>query len=103
VTSARLRLTRDVGMPPELQRGRFEITVDGKNLGSVENHQTVEIPIESGRHTIRIRKGRYSSRDHSFEVSDGEVIDFQCHGARIWPTYVASLIKPDLGISLKQE
>ena len=37
------------------------------------------------------------------EAVEGEVvIYFSCPGARIWPICVASLIKPDLGISLKQ-
>jgi len=27
----------------------------------------------------------------------------RCHGAMMWPRYVLSIFKPDLGISLKQE
>ena len=100
--SATLRLTRE-GSGIELRRGRFEISVDGKGLGSVERHETVEIPLEPGRHTIRLRAGRYSSPDHSFDVADGEVVNFRCHGAMVWPRYVASILKPDLAISLKRE
>jgi hypothetical protein len=33
----------------------------------------------------------------------GEVINFSCHGATVWPVYVASLVKPDLGIMLKRD
>jgi hypothetical protein len=100
--SATLRLTREAtGI--ELRRGRFEVAVDGKSVGSLERHQTVETPLEPGRHTLRIWAGRYSSRDRSFDVADGEVVDFRCHGALIWPTYVASIVKPDLAISLKRE
>jgi hypothetical protein len=101
--SATLRVTHEVGFGIELRRGRFEISVDDKGLGSLENHETVETPLEPGRHTIRIRKGRYSSRDHSFDVADGEVVSFRCHGARIWPMYVASIIVPNLAIALKRE
>jgi hypothetical protein len=36
-------------------------------------------------------------------TGDVEVINFGCNGARIWPTYLASIIKPDLRISLKRE
>jgi hypothetical protein len=101
--SATLKVTREVGFGFELRRGRFEISVDGKRLGSLENHETVETPLEPGRHTIRIRKGRYSSRDRSFDVADGEIVSFRCHGARIWPTYVASIVVPNLAIALKRE
>lgn len=100
--SATLRLTRNVGSAAfELRRGRFEIVVDGKPVGSLENHETVEIPIDPGRHEVVLHKGRYSSRSLTFDAPDGEAVNFRCHGARIWPTYVASIFKPDLAISLK--
>jgi hypothetical protein len=102
IVSATLRLTRE-GLGIELRRGRFGISVDGKNVGSLELHETIETPLEPGHHILRIQAGRYSSQDHSFDVTDGEVINFRCHGAMIWPRYVASIIKPDLAISLKRE
>jgi hypothetical protein len=75
--SATLRLTRDVGSAAfELRRGRFEISVDGKPVGSLANHDTVEIPIEPGRHNLALHKGRYSSRTLSFHAAEGEVVDF---------------------------
>jgi hypothetical protein len=39
----------------------------------------------------------------SFDVSDGDTANFRCHGANIWPRFVASLVKPDLAISLRRE
>ena len=100
--SATLKLTRE-GAGIELRRGRFEISVDGKGVGSIENHEAVETRVEPGHHTLRIRAGRYSSRDHLFDVADGDVVTFRCHGTMIWPRYVASIVKPDLAISLKRE
>jgi hypothetical protein len=47
--------------------------------------------------------GRYSSRDQSFDAADGETVDFRCHGAMVWPRYLASFVKPGLAISLKRE
>jgi hypothetical protein len=102
MTTATLKLTREATLL-ELRRGRFEIEVDGQNVGSFDLHETVETPLEPGHHTLRIRKGRYSSRDHSFNLADGEVVNFRCHGANIWPRYVASIVRPDLAIALKQE
>jgi hypothetical protein len=97
-----LRVTRE-GVGIELRRGRFETWVDDKSVGPIEFHETVEIPVEPGHHTLRIRAGRYSSQEHSFDVADDEVVNFQVHGAMIWPRYVASIVKPDLAISLKRE
>jgi hypothetical protein len=101
--SATLRLTREVSFGIELRRGRFEISLDGDSIGSIDKDETVEAPVEPGRHTLRVRHGRYSSRDLSFDVSDGEVAAFRCHGAQVWPIYVASVILPNLAIALKRE
>jgi hypothetical protein len=100
--STTLKLTRE-GFGMELRRGTFDIVLDGSSAGSLERHQTVELPVEPGRHTLRLRKGRYSSRDHAFDAADGEVVIFHCNGARIWPMYVASIVMPNLAISLKRE
>ena len=101
--SATLKVTHELGFGIELRRGRFEVLVDGETVGSAENHETSETPLAPGHHTIRMRKGRYSSRDHSFEAADGEVVNFRSHGTRIWPLYVASIFIPNLAISLKRE
>jgi hypothetical protein len=100
--AATLKLTRE-GVGIELRRGTFDVLIDGDSVGSVDWHDTVEVPVESGRHTIRIRAGRYSSQVHSFEAADGETVAFRVHGAMVWPRWVASMVKPDLAISLKRE
>lgn len=100
--SSTLKLRRE-GVGIELRRGRFDVSLDGKIVGSLERHETFEAPLEPGRHTLRVGAGRYRSRDRSFDVPDGEVVNFRCHGAMIWPSYVASIVKPDLAISLKRE
>jgi hypothetical protein len=100
--AATLNLTRE-GFGIELRRGTFEILVDDKNVGSIEWHGGIDVPVEPGPHTLRIRAGRYASREHPFEAADGERIAFRLHGAMIWPLYVASIFKPELAISLKRE
>jgi hypothetical protein len=99
---ATLKLTRE-GFGIELRRGPFDVALDGGSVGSIKRHGTVETPLEPGHHTLRLRSGRYTSRDHSFDVTDAEVVTFRCHGAMVWPRYVASIVKPDLAISLKRE
>jgi hypothetical protein len=102
IVSGTLRLTRE-GIGIELRRGRFETWVDDQSAGSIEPHETIEIPVEPGHHALRIRAGRYSSQDRSFDAADGEVVNFQVHGTMIWPRYVASIVKPNLAISLKRQ
>jgi hypothetical protein len=99
---ATLQLKRE-GTGIELRRGTFDVAIDGKSVGSIESHGTLEVPIEPGHHTLRLQAGRYSSKNHSFDTSDGEAVNFRCHGAMVWPRYVASILKPDLAISLKRE
>lgn len=99
--TATLTMTRE-GFGIELRRGTFDILVDGRNVGSIEAHHTTEAPIEPGAHTVELRAGRYSSRPHKFEAADSETVSFRCHGANLWPLYVASIVKPNLAISLKR-
>ncbi len=99
---ATLRSTRE-GIGIELRRGPFEISVDGEGVGSLDWHETVVKSIEPGRHTLQIGAGRCSSRVHPFDVADGDTVNFRCHGTLIWSRYVASIVKPDLAISLKIE
>lgn len=87
--AAKLRLTRE-GFGIELRRGRFDVLVDGESVGSIE---TVEKSLDPGDHTLRIRAGRYSSRELSFGAVDGDTVNFRCHGAMVWPRYVASIFK----------
>ena len=99
---ATLKLLRQ-GVGLELRRGTFDVLVDGASVGSIEWHGEIEVPIDPGAHTVRIRSGKYSSREDSFEASDWETVTFRLHGAMIWPRYVASIFKPDLAIALRRE
>jgi hypothetical protein len=100
--SATLTLSRTAfGM--ELRRGTFDVLVDGRSAGSIEWNQTIELPIEPGRHTLQVRKGRYTSRDFSFDAADGEAVTFRCHGAGMWPRWLVSFAVPSLGLSLSRE
>lgn len=100
--TAELRVTRK-GFSIELRRGRFEVCVDGRGIGSLDNGDTFEARVEPGHHTLRIRAGRYSSRERSFDAADGEAVSFRCYGANLWPIWAASFVKPDFGILLRRE
>lgn len=87
----------------ELRCGTFHVLLNGDDIRSIEWHDTAEEPIEPGHHTLRIKAGRYTSEARSFDAADGEVVNFRCHGAMVWPRYVVSIVQPDLAISLKRE
>jgi hypothetical protein len=101
--AATLHLVRETGWLLELRRGTFEALLDGAEIGSIERNQTIEVPIEPGHHTLQVTAGRYTSHRHDFDAADNEIVSFLCNGAVIWPVFVASLLKPDLALRLKQE
>ncbi len=87
----------------EVRRGVYEVLVDGTVAGSVELNQTVEIPVEPGRHTLKLRSGRNSSRTTTFEVADGEVARFRGTGKSILPVFLLSFLVPSLALNLRRE
>lgn len=98
--SSTLTLQRAATGAIELRRGPFEIILDGKPTGSIERHQTIELQVEPGPHTVQVRAGRYSSPARRFDAADGADVSFRCNGAILWPQYVASLFVPKLGLRL---
>src|ERR1019366_10151087 len=63
----------------------------------------LETPVAPGRHTLQVREGRYSSRELSFQVTDGQVISFRCHGRRITPIFLMSFVVPRWALKLRPE
>lgn len=98
--TATLHLIREKGVVMELRRGPFHVLLDGNDVGSIDMHGTIEVPIEPGHHTLQVKAGRYTSSQRSFDTADGAIVNFRCNGSRIWPVYLASLIKPDLALTL---
>lgn len=99
---ATLKLQREaIGV--EVRRGTYDVFVDGKPVGSVEMHHTIEIPLEPGRHTLQIRNGRNSSRVQTFDAAEGQVIAFRCSGKSFLPIFLLSFFVPSLAISLIRE
>jgi hypothetical protein len=100
--SATLKAThKAIGV--EVRRGAYDVVVDGERVGSVEMNDTVEIPIESGHHTLQVRDGRNSSRTLPFEAAEGQVVAFRCTGKRFLPIFLASFVVPRLALSLPPE
>jgi hypothetical protein len=99
--TAILELTRKPPLNlPEVRRGTFDVLVVTRLVGSYELHNTFEAEVEPGNHTVRVRDGRYSSRELSFQVSDRQTVSFNCQGRRISPIFLASFVVPRLGLNL---
>lgn len=102
--TATLKMTRTPPFHlPEVRRGLFDVMIDGKHVGSFKVHNTFETSVEPGHHTVKVRDGRYLSRELSFQVIDGQVISFNCHGRRISPIFLASIVVPRLGLNLSRK
>jgi hypothetical protein len=87
----------------EVRRGTYDVVVDGNRAGSVALHGTFETLVEPGRHTLRLRNGRNSSRIATFDADEGQVIAFRCSGKNILPIFLLSFVVPSLAISLRRE
>jgi hypothetical protein len=100
---ATLRLSREHAGLAELHPRPFQVALDGEPIGSIANHETFETSVAPGHHTLRVSTGRYTSKGRAFEATEGEVVSFRCHGARIWPIYLASIVVPTIALKLRRE
>ena len=100
--TATLKMTHKA-IGAEVRRGTYDIVVDGRRTGSVEMNDTIEIPVEPGRHTLRIRCGRNSSRTRTFEAAGGQTVAFRCTGKSFLPIFLASFVVPGLALQLRRE
>jgi hypothetical protein len=99
---AMLKLTHKA-IGAEVRRGVYEISVDGQRVGSVAMNESIEIPVEPGRHSLQLRSGRNSSRTHTFGAVDGETVAYRCTGKRFVPVFLASFFVPSLALTLRRE
>ncbi|HEY2702925.1 MAG TPA: hypothetical protein VGL20_04475 [Candidatus Dormibacteraeota bacterium] len=81
----------------------FAIVLDGQAVGSIAPGSTVDVPVDPGSHTLRIKSPRHESPERRFKIGDGEVVTFSTRHATFWPELVAAMIKPDRWISLKEK
>jgi hypothetical protein len=84
----------------EVRRGTYDVLVDGQPAGSVDLDQTIDIPVQPGHHTVKVRSGRNSSRTKTFDAADGEVVSFRCTGKSILPVFLLSFVVPSLALTL---
>lgn len=100
--SATLKLTHKA-IGAEVRRGPYDVVVDGVRVGSVEMNNTIEIPVEAGRHTLQVRNDRKSSSTENFVAAEGEIVAFRCTGKRFLPIFLASFIVPRLALKIVRD
>ena len=99
--AATLKLTHKA-IGAEVRRGAYDIVLDGQSAGLLEMNDTIELPIEPGRHTVQVRNGRNSCRPQTFDAAESETVSFRCTGKRFLPIFLASFIVPSLALKLKR-
>jgi hypothetical protein len=87
----------------EVRRGPYDVVLDGARAGSVEMNDTIEIPVEPGRHTLQVRNGRNSSSTQAFDAAEEEIVAFRCTGKRFLPVFLASFAVPRLALKLVRQ
>ena len=98
---ATLKVTQESFMNPAgIMHGTFDVVVDDKSIGSIKWHEAVETSIEPGRHTLQVRKGRYSSRIRALDAAEDESVAFRCNRRRHPLILAATIFAPSLAISL---
>lgn len=98
---ATLKLThKAIGV--EVRRGTYDIELDGEHVGSLKMNDTIEIPVKPGRHSVRLRNGRNSSRSEAFDAVECETVAFRCTGKRLLPIFLASFAVPGLALKLRR-
>ena len=99
--AATLKLThKAIGV--EVRRGTYDIEVDGHHAGLLEMNDTIEIPIETGRHTLQVRSGRNFSRTQTFDAAESQTVAFRCTGKSFLPIFLASFFIPSLALQLRR-
>ncbi len=73
---------------------KWQVLIDGADVGTLAINQTVELPVGPGQHTLRLKTpGRLMSPERSFEIAEGEQIRFSCHSQFLWPLMLAALLR----------
>jgi hypothetical protein len=102
VATATLTLSRKWGGLIDRTR-KYEITIDGQNVGEIGGGETVKLPLDPGTHTLQLQAfGSFGSRRKSFEVGRDDYVSFWCRAPLIWPMMVPPIFNHNLWITLRQ-
>ncbi|MBS2962634.1 ABC transporter permease subunit [Actinocrinis puniceicyclus] len=102
-TSAVLRLERTMPTNRIDSRRSWQVHLDGEPVGTIARNDVLDLPIDPGRHTLRLTStGRRGSPLRPFDADDESMTRFTCHPQPLWPLLLMALAVPDRWIVLKQ-
>ena len=58
---------------------KYEIILDEKNIGFIENGEEVGLEPQKGMHKLQIKGPQFKSNIVKFEVINDEIISFECY------------------------
>jgi hypothetical protein len=102
--SALINLDREKSFTNSLSK--FKIVVDGKEVGTIADGDSVQIPIAPGGHSLRLRSAWTGSPTVAFSLGEGETIQFTCRPALTnpmlaLPVLIQSFFKRDNWVILE--
>ena len=113
IQSATVRIARRRGRLNTSRRGRaWSVLLDGISVGSIVNNQTLDLSVEPGRHTLRVRSTSYLlSPEQSFDAYEGQTLGYVCEPRSLSPIIftrwlvwlIISVVNHNLWISLEPD
>ena len=100
---ATLKLThKAIGV--EVRRGTYDIVVDGQRAGSLEMNDTIEIPIEPGRHTLQSSQWPKLQPNSDLRSPPRAKPSPSDAPERVFlPIFLASFVVPSLALQLRRD
>lgn len=74
-----VRISRDGSRWQDRARA-YEVVIDGEAVGEIRNGATGEFAVDIGPHSLRLKIDWAASPTEHFNVSRGQVVEFQCRG-----------------------
>ena len=75
-----IRVKRSTSYPDRIRA--YRILVDGQEMARLNDGESVELPVVSGRHTIVAKIDWCSSPTLNVNIRDGETVNFECGSNR---------------------
>ena len=72
----KLRLNRDSGYADRIRD--YHVVLDGKKVARIGNGESIEIPVEPGKHELYMKIDWCRSNKIEFEAQDGQENEFYC-------------------------
>ncbi len=99
-----IRVKRSTSYPDRIRA--YRILVDGQEMVRLNDGQSVELPVISGRHTIVAKIDWCSSPTLNVTIRDGETVNFECgnnlRGLRLFLGIIYVLFLRDQYLTLVQ-